>query len=273
METKRCPNCDYQVASGDQFCVNCGHTLFAAGKTIALGNPQRERLPKKNVQTLLRVAFVLILGGVSFVLGARFSSTAPSPALTAESVAILPEAVASPIPRATSETQSYSELYVKEYPAFTLYTKEEYWPPQNQYDVLQETFSEDQTDYGELLFPYITGNGLLLEGESAAQILADETLMSDGNMLHFRDWEHGLRVQRADKKAIESLSFNYRASEEWKLVVNGEEIPLPPSRPSFVGLLFHADYPSYITLRSDEKAQGGLSIDTIVLSPLQEGVQ
>jgi hypothetical protein len=82
--------------------------------------------------------------------------------------------------------------FVNEYPAFTIYWKRELWEAtiDDGTDVLVEDFELDTSDYGELSYPYLTGNGFYLLGQegTTAQIFTDDNLLQTGNVIHFRAW-------------------------------------------------------------------------------------
>ncbi|MBE2220019.1 MAG: hypothetical protein IAF02_00680 [Anaerolineae bacterium] len=137
-------------------------------------------------------------------------------------------------------------------------------------NILTEDFEKDLADWGTLAFPYETGNGFVLTGESSAQIIWSDTLLTSGNIIHFRDWDEGLTFWFPGGTSVQAFGFDYRASEQWYLTFNDvETISLPPSRPSFVGIEFYSEYPSKFVLWSDSYAQGGLTVDNISYIPVE----
>jgi hypothetical protein len=126
-----------------------------------------------------------------------------------------------------------------------------------------ENFENDSSDYGEVTFPYLTGNGFLLNGESSAQILGDGSLLPSGNFIHFRDWGTGLRVSFPNNSIAQAFSFDYKASETWQLTFNDTVITIPGGRNRFLGVIVHNFFPGEFTLSSFERVQGGLTVDNI----------
>ncbi len=164
-------------------------------------------------------------------------------------------------------TQLYLPLIVKV--TFYVGTNRPLWESTVGGNVLTEDFEKDAADYGVLSFPYLTGNGFWLDGQSSAQILGDGTLLPSGNLLHFRDWGSGLTFRFPNDTQVRAFGFDYRAGEEWRLIFNNSDsITLPPSRPSFVGIVFSGDYPSQFTLWSDSGVQRGLTVDNISYTDL-----
>jgi hypothetical protein len=186
--------------------------------------------------------------------------------------------IATPYPLATTLPQvliptraaSFSsvDLNVQTYPTFTLYWQRDLWESTLSTDTITEDFSLDAADYGEVSFPFLTGHGLLLQGQSNAQILGDTTLLGSGNLLHFRDWKEGLHVQFPDNQPVEAFGFEYRSNETWQLQVMDTIITLPHGRKSFLGIDCHTQCPRNFILVGASGAQGGLSIDNIRFVPL-----
>jgi len=164
----------------------------------------------------------------------------------------------SPIP------EMYKTLNINEFGSYTLYWKRALWEQAKSGNVNMEDFEDDKADYGELSFPFQTGNGFLLDGgQISAQILRDSNLITSGNLLHFRSWSSGLRFIFPNETTIPAFGFDFRASEDWKLTIGNSVVNLPPGREGFIGIVLHDVYPSKFTLSSSEKAQGGLSVDNI----------
>ncbi len=153
--------------------------------------------------------------------------------------------------------------YVDQYPAFTVYWKRPLWESAVSGSVLTEDFEKDEADYGELSFPYRTGNGLILAGRSTAQIIKDETLLASGNLIHFRDWGNGLTFSFPNDTAVSAFGFDYKPTEAWQLTVNDSVITIPKGRRGFVGIVLYADYPKQFVLSCGEQAQCGLTVDNI----------
>ncbi|MEP7190024.1 MAG: hypothetical protein ABI901_12605 [Roseiflexaceae bacterium] len=179
--------------------------------------------------------------------------------------------VTTPLPQAPptipASNATYLAINVQEYPAFIAYWKRDLWEQAVHADSITEDFSLDTADYGELSFPYLTGHGLLLQGQTTAQILDDSTLLGSGTSLHFRDWKDGLRIGFPNDGAVRAFGFDYRPSEAWKLSVSGTDVLIPKGRKGFIGIVFRDDYPKAFVLSSTESAQGGLSVDNITFLP------
>ena len=170
-----------------------------------------------------------------------------------------PTATPSPFPAV------FLTMFINEYESFTIYRQRDLWESEISIgDVLVEDFEKDVADYGELTNPYLTGNGLLLEGGSCpAQIIEEATLLPTGNILHFRDFGCGLTFFFPNDSTVSAFGFEYRPSEEWNLTVNDTTVIISAGRPGFIGVVFQGDYPNKFTLSSDANAQGGLSVDNI----------
>ncbi len=125
-----------------------------------------------------------------------------------------------------------------------------------------EDFEKDRVSYDEIIFPYTTGNGFLLTGQSAAQIL-HESHWNSGNFLHFRDWKIGLTFTFPNYEAVSAFGFDYRSSEPWQLTINSYTITLSKDSKSFIGIVVSESYPNKFVLSGWEYAQGGLSVDNI----------
>jgi hypothetical protein len=155
-------------------------------------------------------------------------------------------------------------ISVEEHPSFTLYWDRALWNKAiHRNSVNIEDFEKEEADYGELKFPYLTGNGFLLTGQSAAQILRDSTLLDDGNQIHFRDWENGLTFIFPNGNSVSAFGFDYRTSEIWQLTFDHSVITIPEGRKGFVGIIMQKDFLKEFSLRGPETAQGGISMDNI----------
>jgi hypothetical protein len=145
-----------------------------------------------------------------------------------------------------------------------VYWKRDLWENAVDENTSTEDFEKDTADYGELGYPYLTGNGFILQGGNCpSQILTDPTLMDSGNLLHFRDFGCGLGFSFPNNARASAFSFDYRPSEPWILKVNNQLIELLGTRKGFVGIVLHRDYPGEFVLLCRENAQGGLSVDNI----------
>jgi hypothetical protein len=125
------------------------------------------KVNNKRVLILIVLVLMIAVGLVSFSCGLlalpAISMFAFSPTSTATMTA-LPTATPSPLP------PIYVTLNVNEFSTYTLYWKRELWESAIRESPFVENFENDSSDYGEVTFPYLTGNGFLLNGESSAQI-------------------------------------------------------------------------------------------------------
>jgi hypothetical protein len=218
------------------------------------------KVNNKRVLILIVLVLMIAVGLVSFSCGLlalpAISMFAFSPTSTATMTA-LPTATPSPLP------PIYVTLNVNEFSTYTLYWKRELWESAIRESPFVENFENDSSDYGEVTFPYLTGNGFLLNGESSAQILGDGSLLPSGNFIHFRDWGTGLRVSFPNNSIAQAFSFDYKASETWQLTFNDTVITIPGGRNRFLGVIVHNFFPGEFTLSSFERVQGGLTVDNI----------
>jgi len=222
-------------------------------------------MTNKRTVILAVLALVVIVGLVSFSCGLflfpAVSFLAPTPTQTS-TITPTPTATPSPLP------PIYVTLNVNEFATYTIYWKRELWEGAISGGTFTEDFENDSGDYGELSFPYLTGNGFLLNGDSSAQILNESSLLDSGNLIHFRDWGTGLRFSLPNNAAAGAFSFDYKASETWQLAFNDAVITIPGGRNRFIGIVIHDLYPSDFILSSFERVQGGLSIDNISYIPI-----
>jgi hypothetical protein len=157
-------------------------------------------------------------------------------------IRVLPPAIAQSI-----TPQSYLPQVFNQYPlptaTITIYWSRTDWEAAAGGDVATEDFEKDIADYAPLLFPYTTGNGFLLTGQSSAQIL-NGGLLDTGNNIHFRDWTGGLTFNFPANQEVSALGFNYHASELWYLAIgdSGDLITLQGRR--FVGVVIEGIYPT-----------------------------
>jgi len=157
---------------------------------------------------------------------------------------------------------------VNEFPTYTVYWNRELWNQAVERNALTEDFELDTDGYGELTFPYLSGNGFLLTGDSAAQILSDSHLLPGGNLIHFRDWGKGLTFQFPNETIVSAFAFDYKASEIWQLRFNDVQVEIPKGTNRFLGVVIHEHYPILFILSSDSKVQGGLSVDNVSYLPV-----
>ena len=197
---------------------------------------------KKVLIALGILSLVVITGFISFVCGILFvpavSFLAPTQTLTPTTTStsmptITPTFTPSPLP------PIYVTLNVNEFNTYTVYWKRDLWEDAAHGEIIREDFENDNADYGELTFPYLTGKGFLLTGNSHAQIFNDNSLLQSGNLLHFRDWENGLNFVFPNNMEIQAFSLDYKASETWQLTFNDFVITIPKGRNRFVGIIIH----------------------------------
>jgi hypothetical protein len=228
-------------------------------------------MKNKGTLVLLILALVVVVGLVAFSCGMFFLPTlsvlAPAPTATST---VTPSATITPSPSSTPSPPPaiYLTLNVNEFATYTIYWKRELWESAIRESVFVEDFENDSSDYVELSFPYLTGKGFLFNGDSSAQILSDGSLLSTGNMMHFRDWESGLRIFFPNNSVASAFSFDFRTSEAWQLTFNESVIPLPKGGNRFVGIVIHKIFPGDFVLSSLEKVQGGFSLDNISYVPV-----
>jgi hypothetical protein len=153
------------------------------------------------------------------------------------------------------------------FPPLTIYWSRTLWEEAVGKNYVIEDFEKDPADYGELRFPYFTGNHFILSGKSAAQFLNAPELLPSGNLLHFRDWEYGLTFTFPNDATTTVLGFDYASQEEWQLTVLNIDIILPSGRDQFVGIVLYAGPIEAFRLMGPHTAQGGLSVDNISYIP------
>jgi hypothetical protein len=163
---------------------------------------------------------------------------------------------------------TYIATHVVQFPGFTVYWKRELWERAIDAETLIEDFENDEADYGELSYPFLTGNGFLLEGESAAQIISGGNLLPTGNVLHFRDWATGLRFLFPNSTSVRAFGFDFKPTEDWQLHFNLFHVLIPGGRRGFIGIVIEEEYPNEFVLLSTERVQGGLTVDNISYLPV-----
>jgi hypothetical protein len=208
------------------------------------------------------LSLIVVIAVIAFACGILFipavsilaPTQTPTPSPTSTSTSTFTPSPLPPI---------YVTLNVNEFTTHTIYWKRDLWEnaTAGEYDI--EDFERDSNDYGELTFPYLTGNGFLLTGNSHAQIINNGSLLPGGNILHFRDWEDGLIFNFPDSMEISAFSFDYKASETWQVKFNEVIITIPAGNNRFIGVILHENFPTDFVLSSSERVQGGLSIDNI----------
>ncbi len=205
------------------------------------------------------LALIIVTGVVAFLCGLFLR-------LPGIPQTLLPFVVmSSPTP---TLSPTYVALNVHEYLTYTVYWKRALWESAVSESVITEDFEKDEADYGDLSFPYLTGNGFLLRGQSAAQILGDNTLLRSENLLHLRDWKNGLAFGFPNGAKVGAFGFDYQPSETWQLAFNDSTVTIPKGRRGFVGIVIREGYVREFILSSRERVQGGLSVDNISYSVL-----
>ena len=177
-----CPSCDATLDRDARFCYHCGHALGATGKTITL--PSAGTPPKYSIgfSSRLFVLCIIFMFSGWFIAGVVLGRSSPAAPLAAPIATPYPATTALPQVLIPTRAASYSsqDLNVQTYPTFTLYWKRDLWEHTLSTDTITEDFSLDEAEYGEVSFPFLTGHGLLLQGQSNAQILGDTTILNIG---------------------------------------------------------------------------------------------
>jgi hypothetical protein len=214
---------------------------------------------------------LLIAAGVLTCLFSLFLP--PSASLLAPTQTLTPTVTAAPTATRTA-TSTSTPLPAKlitprvvPFPPLTIYWSRTLWEEAVGKNYVIEDFEKDPADYGELRFPYFTGNDLLLSGKSAAQFLNAPELLPSGNLLHFSDWEYGLNFTFPNDATTTVLGFDYASQEEWQLTVLNIDIILPSGRNQFVGIVLYAGPIKEFRLMGPDTAQSGLSVDNISYIP------
>lgn len=250
---------------------------------------------KKTLMLAGVIVIALVVGAGLFICGMLFAPTmnyilstpthTPSQTLTptftltpttsptgTSTATITPTVTRTPTgtPTATPSPLSliYLTLNVNEFPTYTIYWNRELWNQAVERKALTEDFALDNKGYGELTFPYLSGKGFLLTGDSTAQILGDSHLLPSGNLIHFRDWGKGLTFHFPNESLVSAFAFDYKASEIWQLTFNDIKVEIPKGTNRFLGVVIHERYPIVFILSSDARVQGGLSVDNISYLPV-----
>ena len=186
----------------------------------------------------------------------------PTPTVTNTPTATLtPTATVTPLPAHLITPN------VTEFPDYTVYWERGLWENAVGETTALEDFEKDRSDYGELGFPYFTGNRFILTGTSAAQILSAPELLPSGNLIHFRDWEQGLTFTFPNDMSVTAFGFDYASSEDWRVSLDSIDIPIPNGRNRFMGIVLREGTVKQFTFLGPPYAQGGLSIDNISYAP------
>ena len=130
-------------------------------------------------------------------------------------------------------------------------------------NIATEDFEKDEPGDGELYFPYKTGNGFVLEGESPAQIFEAPSLSESGVILQITDGTGGLTFIFPDNANVRGFGLDYLAEESWKLTVGSTVITMPHGRSGFIGIVIYVGDVNSFTLSCTEPVQGGLAVDNI----------
>ena len=186
----------------------------------------------------------------------------PTPTITNTPTATLtPTATVTPLPAHLITPN------VTQFPDYTVYWERGLWENAVGETTALEDFEKDRSDYGELGFPYFTGNRFILTGTSAAQILSAPELLPSGNLIHFRDWEQGLTFTFPNDMSVTAFGFDYASSEDWRVSLDSIDIPIPNGRNRFMGIVLREGTVKQFTFLGPPYAQGGLSIDNIAYAP------
>ena len=211
------------------------------------------------VAMLIACLFSVMLPPSASLLAPTLS---PTPTITNTPTATLtPTATVTPLPAHLITPN------VTEFPDYTVYWERGLWENAVGETTPLEDFEKDRSDYGELVFPYFTGNRFILTGTSAAQILSAPELLPSGNLIHFRDWEQGLTFTFPNDMSVTAFGFDYASSEDWRVSLDSIDIPIPNGRNRFMGIVLREGTVKQFTFLGPPYAQGGLSIDNISYAP------
>lgn len=213
-----------------------------------------------NIRSLLRpgllAAFVLT-AAASFLCGVLVPLDLPFGA----SATPAPTEVAPPT---LSPTQLAIKLDV--FPNMTVYWDRSLWEAAVGPITATEDFESEAAGYGRIPLPYATANGFLFEGSSTAQILVGSNLLDSGTLLHFRDFEDGMRILFPNPEPVRAFGFDYKASETWQLHAGGNLVTIPDGTRGFVGIEMLEAGIAEFRLSSAERAQGGLTVDNLSMA-------
>jgi len=181
----------------------------------------------------------------------------------------------SPSPTATyspAYLATYEAINVNPYPTFTVYWKRSLWQSAVGKPVTTEDFGREDNYLDTLRYPYLSGNGFLINGKDSTKspamfIPSNKQNPNSGEKsynLHFRDWGDGVSFTFPNNIPADSFGFDYTTSmEAWNLRFNDATITLSPEHVGFIGIIIPKGYPEQFNLSSSENAQGGISIANI----------
>jgi hypothetical protein len=212
---------------------------------------------------ILLAAAVVFACLFSMMLPASASLLAPTATLT-RTATLTPTVTLAPTLTLTPLPAHLITPNVTEFTTYTVYFQRDLWESAAGGPFGIEDFEKDPFDYGELPFPYFTGNRFILTGTSTAQILLAPELLASGNLIHFRDFEQGLTFTFPNDAAVTAFGFDYTSSEDWLLTFNHILTPLSRGRNRFVGVVMRQDETRQFVLSGPQTAQGGLSVDNIM---------
>jgi hypothetical protein len=205
---------------------------------------------------------------VSFI-GTAVAKTLDAQAIPSDMPTRLPSKTPTTSPSITPTVSvTYIATHVGQYPGFTVYWRRELWESAIEAETLIEDFENDEGDCGALSYPYVTGNGLTLEGDSTAQIIPGGNLLPSGNVLHFSDWESGLKFNFPNNTRVRAFGFDFKPTEDWALQFNLSVVLIPGGRRGFIGIVIEEEFPNEFVLSSSERVQGGLTVDNISYLPI-----
>ena len=161
--------------------------------------------------------------------------------------------------------KAYVTVNVNEFETYTVYWQRELWENAVFFKFLLEDFED--ADEHSLSLPYLTPSGFFLEGKSSGRIRFCSLI--NGNCIHFRDNEDGLKFSFPKETASKAFGFNYMSSEKWQLTFNDSAINLPRGRGGFVGIVLHKGFAREFIISSPESAQGGMFVDNISYVPIE----
>ena len=222
-------------------------------------------------RVLLMMLALLLAAGVfaclfSFFLPSSASLLAPTRTLT-PTVTATPTATLTATSTSTPLPTKLVTPRVIPFPPVAIYWSRALWEEAVGKNYAIEDFEKDRADYSELSFPYFTGNDLILNGKSVAQLLIAPELLPSQNLLHLSDWGQGLKFTFPYDAASTVLGFDYASQEEWQLTVLNIDIILPRGRNQFVGVVLYEGPAKEFKLTGPNTPQGGLFVDNISYIP------
>jgi len=202
----------------------------------------------------------------SFLLPTSASLLAPTQTLTS-TVTAPPTATPTATSTSTPLPTKLITPRVIPFPPVAIYWSRTLWEEAVGKKYAIEDFEKERAVYEELSFPYFTGNELILNGKSVAQILIAPELLPSQNLLQLGDWGQGLKFTLPYGAASTVLGFDYASQEEWQLAVLNIDIILPRGRNQFVGVVLYEGPAKEFKLTGPNASQGGLFVDNISYSP------